>query len=346
MNNLKFDKETGNLGGLSKLVFFAENEVEIFGDIILGQISEISLIDDTEASSANIIPESSSFSEIQKAADLFGYEFVCKIAKDEISKYSNLLICDNSKIIAIVTDNNNQERLIGEPGNACVVETKLEKGQAVADLNSYTLTFKWQSRYRAAFAENIDLLSSTAFDFDRETSNFGGIQELNFFAENEVDNFGDIISGQIYQVLFVDPATVPASANIIPESSSFVEIQKAADLFDYEFVCKIAKDSIDKRTALLLFDNNKLIAKVTDNNNHVRLIGEPGNACVVETKLEKGQAVADLNSYTLTFTWQSRHRAPFADNLIYDTLSNWILSSGYWDDEKIWIDEELWIDGE
>ncbi len=155
--------------------------------------------------------------------------------------------------------------------------------------------------------------------FDRESGNLGGISQLVFFAENEVNVFGDIIAGQIYEILFLDQNIEPATADIIPYSSNFSEVQKAPDLFEYEFTCKIAKDEIDKRTALLLVDNNKLIAKVTDNNNEIRLIGEPGNACIVESTLDKGVGVSDTNHYLLTFTWKNRFRAPFANELYIAT---------------------------
>jgi len=152
-------------------------------------------------------------------------------------------------------------------------------------------------------------------NFDKESANLGGINQLVFFAENELNVFGDIINGQIHTILFLNENVEPAVANIVQESGEFKEEQLERNLFKYEFTAKIAKDDIDKRAALLLFDNNKVIIKVTDNNNEVRVLGEPGNTCIVTTELDKGTAISNLNHYKLKFTWKSRFRAPFANNL-------------------------------
>ncbi len=159
MEGIIINKEQSNLGGINSAQYFAVNEVETFGDIINGAINEIALLPDILPATLEHTSESGSFTEEQLSPNLFSYEFNCLVPRDKVSMRNILSVADRNKLIAIVTDNNGNKRILGEPQNGCLLTTKFGTGTKVAELNAYSLTFTWLSRYRAAYANTLTFLT-------------------------------------------------------------------------------------------------------------------------------------------------------------------------------------------
>lgn len=153
MSNLKFDREKSNLGGLSGFKFMYEKQLLFPIEIIRGQAINISLI--TDFIEPDITFSSASLTENIKGVNLFEYQYTANVAQDDIEKLNDCVRIDNNKVIAIVKDNNNQSRLLGQLANACIMEIGFEKGRAVTDVNTYVIKLIWKSRTRAPFANNL-----------------------------------------------------------------------------------------------------------------------------------------------------------------------------------------------
>jgi len=159
MDSILINKEQSNLGGINSAQYFGVNEVQTFGDIINGAINEIALLPDILPATLEHTAESGSFTEEQLSPNLFSYEFNCLVPRDKVSMRNILSVADRNKLIAIVTDNNGNKRILGEPQNGCLLTTKFGTGTKVAELNAYSLTFTWLSRYRAAYANTLTFLT-------------------------------------------------------------------------------------------------------------------------------------------------------------------------------------------
>lgn len=148
MSNLTFNRESSNLGGINELKFIFENQLAVPIEIIKGQASEF--IANSEFIVPDIVLESSLFTEVKKGLNLFEYKYTGRVAKDEYSKLQDCIIFDSNRIIAIVKDNNGENRLLGQFGNCCELIISFDKGKNVADLNHYQIEIKWTSKNRAA----------------------------------------------------------------------------------------------------------------------------------------------------------------------------------------------------
>lgn len=146
--------------------------------------------------------------------------------------------------------------------------------------------------------------------FDREKSNLGGINEFKFIYEDELVGSFEIINGAAHNIVLSSDFN---SVDIVPETGSFKEEEKAVDLFLYEFNALIPQDTLEKLQAAKKLDSKKIIAIVKDNNNQSRILGQNGNSCMVQIVVKKQGAVSSLNHYEFSIEWKSRHRAPFTD---------------------------------
>jgi len=145
-------------------------------------------------------------------------------------------------------------------------------------------------------------------DFDREKSNLGGINEFAFILESQLETEIEIIKGQVVNITISVPGFKVAS--IVQESGKFYEDIKSLNLFEYKFTARIGADNYNKLLDCGLFDTNKIIALVKDNNNNTRVIGNKNNACELKLSFDKGSNVADLNHYKIELEWKSKYRAP------------------------------------
>lgn len=171
MSNLTYDKEKSNLGGISQLKFIYEKQLSQKIEIIKGQALEF--VASSEFIVPDVIFESSSFKEDKKGVNLFEYEFKAFIARDDIEKVEACIRLDSNKIIALVKDNNNQTRLLGQKDNACALVLGFNKGASVSDRNAYELAITWKSTHRAAMANDAYIQTShyqfedgVFYDFD------------------------------------------------------------------------------------------------------------------------------------------------------------------------------------
>jgi len=143
--------------------------------------------------------------------------------------------------------------------------------------------------------------------FDSEKSNLGGINQFSFIFEDELVSEIPIIKNQAREIQITSEGFIVAK--LVQESAKFIEDKKNVNLFEYKFTANVARDDYSKLQDCSLFDSNRIIALVTDNNNHVRILGQKNNACELIIKFDKGQNVSDLNHYLIEITWQSRERA-------------------------------------
>lgn len=152
MSNLKYNKETSNLGGINEFKFIYEEELPAPIETIEGLAVNFDMNADF------IVPdpilEASSFNETKLGADLFQYEFAAYVAKDELEKLKAALKLDSKKVIAVVKDNNNLSRLLGQKDNGCILKLNANKGKKVGDTNAYELSIEWKSRQRSPFVPN------------------------------------------------------------------------------------------------------------------------------------------------------------------------------------------------
>lgn len=179
MSNLQFDREKSNLGGINGLKFIYEKELLRKIDIVKGRVYE--LVSYSEFIVPDIVLESSTFKEDPKGLNLFEYEYTGFVARDDYEKLLDCISLDNSKIIAVVKDNNMVSRLLGNKSNGCLARLTFNKGKRVADLNAYQLTIIWKSAHRAAFITDMDLF--TAYQFQDG--------ELFHFQDGELFGFND-----------------------------------------------------------------------------------------------------------------------------------------------------------
>ncbi len=125
MSNFYFDKEASNLGGIAEIKFIYEKDLSQKIDIFKGKA--IQLISNSEFYVPDIVFENSSFKEEKEDLNLFYYEFIGLVAKDDYTKISDCISLDNNKIIAIVKDNNNTSRVLGNKSNACNAKLTFNK---------------------------------------------------------------------------------------------------------------------------------------------------------------------------------------------------------------------------
>ncbi|MDF1550853.1 MAG: hypothetical protein P1P88_23725 [Bacteroidales bacterium] len=170
MSDLKFNRENSNLGGIAEFKFIFERQLVQDIEIIKGQV--VSMISTAPFIIPDLTFNSSSFKETPKGINLFEYEFKGVVAQDDLDKLYDSIRTDTNKIIAIVKDNNNQSRLLGQNGNACLMELSFDKGKDVADLNKIELNLVWKSKERAAFANNVYIIPAMYQFEDGEFYNF------------------------------------------------------------------------------------------------------------------------------------------------------------------------------
>lgn len=151
---LMIDRETGNMGGINAFSFIFESQLAASIDIIKGQATTL-ITSVFQFYTPDIINESSKFKEDKININLFEYIFTTNVSKDTYAKLQDLDLLDNKKVIALVKDNNNQVRLLGQKNNACVLNATFDKGTAVSDLNHYIIEIKWKSLHRAAIVPSI-----------------------------------------------------------------------------------------------------------------------------------------------------------------------------------------------
>lgn len=149
MSLLIINRETGNMGGINAFSFIFESNLAFPIEIIKGQATTL-IASTSNFFVPDIVLEASIFKEERLNINLFEYKFSTKVAKDTYDKLQDCNLIDNNKIIALVKDNNDQVRLLGQKGNACEINMFFEKGKSVSDLNHYILEITWKSKYRAA----------------------------------------------------------------------------------------------------------------------------------------------------------------------------------------------------
>jgi hypothetical protein len=142
--------ETTNLGGVNQFSFIFENQLASEIEIIKGQAIDIDILY-PDFTTPDLVLESGKFTENKKGMNLFEYKYTGKLAKDNYQKLLDCNLLDNNRIIALVKDNNNQTRLLGQKNNPAEIVIEFDKGQNVSDLNHYKLELTWLSKYRAAF---------------------------------------------------------------------------------------------------------------------------------------------------------------------------------------------------
>ncbi len=179
MSNLKFDREKSNLGGIAEIKFIYEKDLFQKIDVFKGKA--IKLISYTNFIVPDIVFEKSSFKEEKESQNLFIYEFIASVAKDDYNKLLDCLSLDNNKIIVIVKDNNNTSRILGNKSNACLAKLTFDKGMSVSDLNSYQLNITWKTTHRAAFIDGESVMSVYQFQDG----------ELFEFEDGELFSFND-----------------------------------------------------------------------------------------------------------------------------------------------------------
>jgi len=157
----------------------------------------------------------------------------------------------------------------------------------------------------------------------QEFSNLSGINSIQLIPEFNVLKIGDVIAGQIYEFEVYDLSEC-IDLDIVSYKTSFSEVQRAVDHFDYNLKFYISKDTLTLRNAISKLSSLNYLLIVTDNNLEKRLIGDTESKVLFVTKLVKDK-ITGLNAYEISVSWQSVFRAAFiVDELVGDdgTISN------------------------
>jgi len=149
MDSLSFNREKSNLGGINKFSFLFEADLSGTITIIRGQVIEIG--NNTDFITAILVDSSATLKEDIKDLNLYQYKFSAKIARDDYDKLQDCELLDAYRVVAIVSDNNKQQRLLGNKDSACELKFSFDKGSKVNDLNHYQIEITWLSKNRAPF---------------------------------------------------------------------------------------------------------------------------------------------------------------------------------------------------
>lgn len=154
MSILVIDRERGNMGGINAFSFIFESQLGAPIEIIKGQATTL-IANVSNFITPDIIKESSTFQEEKLDVNRFSYVFTTRVAKDDYSKIQDCDLFDSNRVIALVKDNNNQVRLLGQYKNACELVIRFNKGSIPQELNHYIIEIKWISKQRAAIVPEI-----------------------------------------------------------------------------------------------------------------------------------------------------------------------------------------------
>ena len=150
------DISHSNISGFWKLHLFPIKHIAELGDVVNGRVNEIKLLPFDSNFAPSIITGKTAFEEKQISSDYFEYQFSFAVARDELATRNEFADFDQTKYIALIYDNNGEVRLLGDLTNEVRFETTLKKDKA-SDLNAYIISGEWQSRHRAAFANDISI---------------------------------------------------------------------------------------------------------------------------------------------------------------------------------------------
>lgn len=148
------DREKGNMGGVNAFSFILEKQLAAPIDIIKGQATTI-IASISDFISPDLVVNKSVFQEEKKGLNLFEYTFSGKIPRNDYNKLLDAFTFDAYKVIALVRDNNNEIRLLGQKGNGCELRLAFDKGVSPSDLNHVQIDLKWTSKHRAAVVPEI-----------------------------------------------------------------------------------------------------------------------------------------------------------------------------------------------
>lgn len=141
--------------------------------------------------------------------------------------------------------------------------------------------------------------------------NIGGIQKIEITnAENvtlgtpNTNNEVSVSNSGTWEEL---PATI--------ESASFTETEKQVEegvVFESELKFKIPKVSVSNHLLAHKYSNVEVVARITDNNGQVIIMGESSNPVFLLNKKTIPRKTADLNRYDFTIKHQSAHPVYFS----------------------------------
>lgn len=181
-------------------------------------------------------------------------------------------------------------------------------------------------------------------NFPKPTDTIAGIQKFWFIPVRDVYTLGDIILSELQSITFKPDKDWLTAYGVFntKEFSENKKENKSGIRFDRMFEMFYPGYSLAVMQQMEKMKLQRFIIAFLDNNENYKIAGTIENPLNFTYKLTTGKSGADAQGFEMKFGGDGRIRIYKGSKDVSNV--DWILSTGFWNDNNIWIDTALWID--
>lgn len=143
--------------------------------------------------------------------------------------------------------------------------------------------------------------------------NFGGLCKIKWaFATNLVEIIHVYPGANGLSINQSDIDTYFNDIEFMPETANHDEQKSISDQgtsYNQSVECKILKDRVDVREALVPIEGRKVVLLIFDSNSLIKLVGIPEEGLEFIDDLRTGKQIKNTNGYTLSFSGQTTEKS-------------------------------------